>query len=141
MLFDFFIAVMAGIVSGVAVHYICKWLDSQLKSNQPRISIIMQKSLEKPFNSSRGLFFATMLLISIYMFIITCSSKYTSHSLYAIEPVDYSPQKPYKIRIFTPITHFFFLLYPITHFFFLPLPTFFSSHYPLFFPPHKSRIK
>ena len=28
MLFDFFIAVMAGIVSGVAVHYICKWLDS-----------------------------------------------------------------------------------------------------------------
>lgn len=35
---DFLVSVMAGIISGVAVHYICKWLDSyktKNKSNQP----------------------------------------------------------------------------------------------------------
>ena len=31
---DFLVSVMAGIISGVAVHYICKWLDSYKTKNK-----------------------------------------------------------------------------------------------------------
>lgn len=69
MLFDFLNAVMAGIASGVVVHYICKWLDSFYKSNQPNVRIngIMQKALRT--GTSQG-FCATMsfdfFLITLY---------------------------------------------------------------------------